>query len=425
MSSIDPRLLALLDEPLSRALRMAAAETPCHLVGGLLRDRLLGIDSSDFDAVVGGNGLEIGQRLARDLPARLVHLGGKAFAAYRLVGEAFTLDIWDRREQSLEADLARRDFTVNAIALDVADRLLIDPFGGLADLERHRLRATTEGVFADDPLRVLRLARLAVRLPGFAAGRATIELARRSSAGLARVAAERVREELGKLLRAPDLLAGLALLVELDVYPSLFLGRCGEPGAAGRADRLLRLLEPALAHAAALGPLPHGRFEPSGPRLAALFAGLGTDRGVVGDALETRRQAGYLSQREAALCRRLVDCRQAPGSEAEARWFLHRWSEDWPSAAAVLAALPDPAPTGAEWRRLLGRLAGLADRRGAAIFAPEPLLDGDAIRQLLSLDPGPRVGAAVDLLRRAQVEGRVSDRAAAEALLRKPASGAG
>ena len=103
MTGTDPRLLEVLDEPVALALRDAAADTPCHLVGGLLRDRLLGVAGSDFDAVVEARGRQIGERLARDLPARLVHLGGKAFAAYRLAGDGFTLDIWDRQGQELHA----------------------------------------------------------------------------------------------------------------------------------------------------------------------------------------------------------------------------------------------------------------------------------------------------------------------------------
>ncbi|MFQ5350740.1 MAG: hypothetical protein ACE5EG_09895 [Thermoanaerobaculia bacterium] len=422
MSSTDPRLLALLDEPVTRALADTAAGISCHLVGGLLRDRLLGIAGSDFDAVVGGDGRRIGERLAAELPARLVHLGGKTFAAYRLVGDGFTLDIWDRREQSLDADLARRDFTVNAFALDVADGRVIDPFGGLRDLERRRLRATTASVFADDPLRVLRLARLALQLPGFSADPATVELASRAARGLDRVAAERVRDELGKMLRAPRFLPAFQLLTELEVLPGLLHGHPGEPMPSS-AGHLLRQLEGALNHLAALPRLPHGRLEPSGPRLAALFRGLGSAAGTAGRALEKSRQAGYLTGREAARCRRLLDCR-GPRSETEARWFLHLWGEDWPAATATLAALSDPPLATADWRRLVGRLTELTERQAAAIFAPPPLLDGEEIGLLLGVDPGRRVGAAVELLRRAQVEGRVGDRAGAEALLRSSAADA-
>ncbi len=425
MSSTDPRLLALLDEPVPRALRGAAGSTPCHLVGGVVRDRLLGIVGSDLDAVVATDGEAIGARLAGDLPARLVRLGGKEFAAYRLVGSDFTLDIWDRQEQSLEADLARRDFTVNAFALDVAGRRVEDPFGGRADLEQRRLRATTEGVFADDPLRVLRLVRLSLQLPGFVADPETLELARRSSPGLAEVAVERVRDELGKVLRARKLLPGFELLVDLEVYPGLLSGRPGEAGDASRADRLLHRLEPALEHLAGLPGLPRGRLEPARPRLAALISGLATATGTAEAALERCWRAGYLTSRDAAACHHLLDCSEKPDSQAAARWFLHSWEEDWPAAAAMLAATPRPALPDAEWRQLVDRLIELADRQGAAIFAPPPLLDGNEIGRLLGVRPGPRIGAALALLHRAQVEGRVGDRTQAEALLRSFASDAG
>ena len=425
MNPTDPRLLALLDEPVACALKAVAGRTASHLVGGGLRDRMLGITGSDFDAVVSENGLAISEQLARDLPARLVRLGGKAFAAYRLVGNGFTLDIWDRQGQSLQADLARRDFTINAFALDVDGRQVIDPFDGLGDLRRRRLRATTAGVFADDPLRVLRLVRLSLQLPGFCADAATLALARDSAAKLIEVAAERIRDELGKLLRANEFLPAFEQLVALDVYPGLMLGRPGAPGDARRARRLLRRLEPALAQLAGLPALPHARLDPSGPRLAVLISGLTTADGAAGAALERCRRTGYLSGRDAVRCRRLLTCRDAPGSAAADRWFLHRWGEHWPAGVATLAASSEPLLAADDWRRLAARLAELAGRRAAEIFAPPPLLDGNEIRRLLGIRPGPPVGAAVERLRRAQVEGRVRDRAEAEELLRSSASDAG
>ena len=140
----------------------------CHLVGGVLRDRLLGLPVKDLDAVVAGGGEEVAVRLAAELPARLVRLGGKEFAAYRLVARRWVLDLWDRAEVSLEADLARRDFTVNSIAWAPAGGGLTDPFGGLDDLGRRLLRATTAASFIGDPLRVLRLPRFLVQLPASA-----------------------------------------------------------------------------------------------------------------------------------------------------------------------------------------------------------------------------------------------------------------
>ncbi|MGH9362036.1 MAG: CCA tRNA nucleotidyltransferase, partial [Thermoanaerobaculia bacterium] len=151
-----------------RAVRALVRVAPeCHLVGGVLRDRLLGLPVKDLDAVVAGGGEQVAARLADELPARLVRLGGKEFAAFRLVARRWVLDLWDREGTSLERDLARRDFTVNSFAWAPASGELADPFGGLDDLARRLLRATTPESFAGDPLRVLRLPRLLVQLPGF------------------------------------------------------------------------------------------------------------------------------------------------------------------------------------------------------------------------------------------------------------------
>src|SRR6202158_2795770 len=172
-----PAFATLCREPVVLALLAACRATECHLVGGVLRDRMLGLATHDLDAVVAGRGGEIASELAARLPARLVKLGGKDFAAYRLVIGAVgasdpggasdgtddavlsgyrILDLWDRQSLPLHDDLARRDFTVNSFALAPRGGAVIDPFGGLSDLERRVLRATTAQSFAGDPLRVLR-----------------------------------------------------------------------------------------------------------------------------------------------------------------------------------------------------------------------------------------------------------------------------
>lgn len=191
--------------PVVAALAEAAGDTPAHLVGGLLRDRLLGLPSRDFDAVVAGRGRAIAAAAADALGATLVLLGGREFAAFRVVGDGWVLDLWDREETSLEADLARRDFTVDSFAIALADGRLSDPFGGLADLARRVLRATTPASFTGDPLRVLRLPRLVAKLPGFAADPETLALGRAAAPGLAAVAAERVREELVLIFKSDEI----------------------------------------------------------------------------------------------------------------------------------------------------------------------------------------------------------------------------
>ncbi len=237
-AATQERLAGLLRLPQVLALVAASGTAESHVVGGTLRDAILGLAVHDLDVVVAGRGDEIARDLAASLPGRLVKLGGKEFAAYRLVcPDGTVVDLWDRAGASLRDDLERRDLTINSLALDARSGALADPFGGLADLRRQLLRATTDRSFTGDPLRVLRLARLVLRLPGFTAAPATLELARRAVPGLAEVAAERIREELWLVLSHEQAEQGLRVLADLGVYPALWLGL--PPGSSG-ADRHVR-----------------------------------------------------------------------------------------------------------------------------------------------------------------------------------------
>jgi tRNA nucleotidyltransferase/poly(A) polymerase len=403
-----------------RALLEACGPAECHLVGGILRDRALGLPSHDVDAVVSGGGREIAERLAAALPARLVFLGGKEFAAYRLVGEDVTVDLWDREGTSLHQDLARRDFTVNAFALDVRNGELSDPFGGLADLERRLLRATTPESFTGDPLRVLRLPRLLLRLPGFAADPQTLMLARASTPGLARMAAERVREELAILFAHPEAHRGLALLVALDVYPGLWLGRPGEPGKPGGAIAELEALPERIREMREIETAAAESVDAPAARLAASFAHLPLlDGRRILRCLDLFRDAGYLTRQEAAKAALLLGWEELPASGLGQRRFLHRAGPLWTTAAASLGARVTGRAALEHWRSLLPALLDLARREGETLFDPPRLLTGGEVQELLGVPPGPEVGKALAEVRQAQVDGKVRTREEAVGLLRQ------
>lgn len=420
----DPRRLfpLLRRQPPVAALVEAAGGVETHLVGGLLRDRLLGLASRDYDAVVAGDGREIAGRVAAALGATLVLLGGKAFAAYRVVGEGFVLDLWDRAGTTLPADLARRDFTVNSFALDLADGALVDPFGGIADLGRRVLRATTAESFRGDPLRVLRLPRLLGQLPGFGADPATLELAHAAAPGLGAVAAERVREELVLVFQGDDAPRALALLGALEVYPGLWRGAPGTAGdtaATGAAVAELAALPAARAELRQLAPEAADRFDRLAARLAAAFARLPGKGGGDDDDVDRFRDAGYLTARVAGRVRQLLAARELPAEEPAQRRWLHRLGELWPTAAATAGATAMVAGSdaGERWRRRLSRLVALVEADGEAILDPPRLLDGGEVQTLLGIGPGREVGAALARLREAQVEGRVRTREEAVRLL--------
>jgi tRNA nucleotidyltransferase (CCA-adding enzyme) len=394
----------------------------CHLVGGVLRDRALGLPIHDVDAVVAGHGREISERLAAALPARLVLLGGKEFAAYRLVAGDLTVDLWDRESMPLHDDLARRDFTINAFAFDPRSGEVTDPFGGVADLERRLLRATTPASFTGDPLRVLRLPRLLIRLPGFAAAPETLLLARRSAPGLAEVAAERVRDELAILFAHPEVHRGLALLGALDVYPGLWLGRPGEPGRPTGALAELEALPERVQELRQLDTATADGVDSPAARLAATFfhLPLRDGRGPL-QRLEQFRDAGYLTRQESAKAALLLGWEELPASELGQRRFLHRAGLLWATVVASLGARATGTAGLERWRATLRPLVDLARREGKALFDPPRLLTGGEVQELLGVPAGPDVGRALTAVRQAQVDGRVRTREEAVALLRSGA----
>jgi tRNA nucleotidyltransferase/poly(A) polymerase len=400
----------LLHQPAVRGLIDAAEGMEVHLVGGVLRDRALGLPVHDFDAVVSGRGREIAERLAETLPARLVLLGGKEFAAYRLVGEEVVVDIWDRAGTSLHQDLARRDFTINSFAFDLRTEEVCDPFNGLGDLGRRVLRATTGESFAGDPLRVLRLPRLLLRLPGFTAEPDTLLLAKRSAPGLSEVAAERVRDELNLLFGDADAARGLALLLELDLYPGLWLGRPGEPGRPGHALAEVGALPEVIRELHDRAPHVAAQVDARTARLASLIANLPAP------SLARFRDAGYLTRSMAADVARLLELPGLPEDEIGRRRFLHRTGTLWATAAAWLATRA--AAHGHPWRPALAPLVDLARREGAVLLDPPRLLGGAEVQQILGIPPGPGVGRALDAVLAAQVDGKVRTKEEAVALVR-------
>lgn len=184
-----------------------------YLVGGAVRDGLLGRPVRERDWVVVGGSVaemvELGYRqVGRDFPVFLHPETNEEYALARTerkTGPGHTgFQVHADAAVSLEEDLERRDLTINAIA-QAADGSLIDPWGGQADLEARVLRHVS-AAFAEDPLRVFRVARFAAQLPGFQVAEETAELIRRMAGegALSELSAERVWAELAKVLDAAE-----------------------------------------------------------------------------------------------------------------------------------------------------------------------------------------------------------------------------
>jgi poly(A) polymerase len=215
---------ALASAAAARAAREAlGGRDDAWIVGGAVRDALVGREVIDLDLAVGSDERAAARSIADAAGGVAFELSAE-FGTWRaLAGDrAWHVDVTRLRGADLAADLALRDFTVNAVAVALADPTSepVDPHGGIADIERRLLRAASERSFADDPLRILRGARLAADL-GFELDAQTVELARAASERASEPAGERQLGELRLLVSGADPLRGLALLDELGATPAV------------------------------------------------------------------------------------------------------------------------------------------------------------------------------------------------------------
>ena len=141
------------------------AHEPAWLVGGAVRDRVLGRPTDDYDVAVGATRAGWRARWPGSSDAHVFALS-EAFGVWRVVARdhRWQVDLLPVVGGSIETDLGQRDFTINAIAEPLSGGGYVDPFGGVDDLRRRRLRMVSPRAFVDDPLRTLRLARLACEL---------------------------------------------------------------------------------------------------------------------------------------------------------------------------------------------------------------------------------------------------------------------
>ncbi|MFA5936052.1 MAG: hypothetical protein WC787_04340 [Patescibacteria group bacterium] len=244
------------EHPAAPILKKLAAEVPkLYLVGGFVRDALRGELSHDVDLEVYGVLVEKLETLLNQLFPGQIHSVGKAFGIFRIpAGSGFVDIALPRRESksgsghkgfvvegdpnmTVEEATRRRDFTVNAMLIDVKDGTLVDPFGGKKDLDEKRLRVVDPKTFVDDPLRVYRAIQLAARLD-FAVEPKSFELMHSMVArgDLATLSKERVTDEIRKLiLMAEKPSIGWTLARELGIierdYPELqaLIGTKQEP----------------------------------------------------------------------------------------------------------------------------------------------------------------------------------------------------
>ncbi len=445
------------DDPLDALAGIA--RDPTWLVGGAVRDRILGRPTDDYDIAVAGDARQLARSLARDADAHAFALSD-AFGVWRVVARdhRWQVDVLPVGGESIETDLAQRDFTVNAIAEPLGGGEHVDPFGGLRDLRRRSLRMVSPHAFVDDPLRTLRLVRLACEL-GFEIDSGTRAAAAASAAGLAGVAPERTFAELKRILSADRAVYGLELMdalgatgvvlpelsdmrgVEqshyhhLDVYEhtrsvlscAIELSRRPEQPFGEHSDAVTRLLAEPLANeltrgqALRFGALLHDVAKPRTRQVTAsgriTFVGHDVVGAEMAAAVLTRlRASDRLRDHVAALTRHHLRLGFLVHEMPIGRRAIYRYLRacEPVQVDVTLLSVADRLATrgrGSEEaiarhlelaRELLGEALAWRDGR------PRPPVRGDELARAVGLRPGPELGQILQELEEASFAGEIS-----------------
>jgi len=208
--------------PLLDKVRAALPDVELYLVGGAVRDAMLGRLSLDLDLVAPSDGIRLARRVADALQADIFPLDDARDTGRVIVthadGSREKIDIAAYRGLNLEEDLDARDFTVNAMAVDLRTMSLLDPLSGAADLRAKKLRACAETSMDDDPIRILRGIRLAASL-GFQVDPSTRQAMKSAAPLIERVSPERLRDELFRILEGTQASASIRALDMLGILP--------------------------------------------------------------------------------------------------------------------------------------------------------------------------------------------------------------
>jgi tRNA nucleotidyltransferase (CCA-adding enzyme) len=389
------------------AQRCRAAGGRALLVGGGVRDAVLGRELHDFDIEVFGIPEDALFQLLRHVGT--VNAVGRSFGVFKVTRDGFELDVSLPRRDSkagpghrgiavvgdpfMDAREAarRRDLTVNAILEDPLTGEIIDPWGGEADARRGLLRAVDAETFLEDPLRALRVVQLAARL-GFAVDPATIELCR--SAQLEELPAERIQGEWVKLLLKSDRPShGFAVARAANILVRVFPEAVDDPRVDDAIDAIARR-----------------SLEPEGRRLAGLLAAWLHATPPAGieatlDRLWLHKWRGY-PLRDRVLSA-VAHARAVPADDAALRRLAT-------ACELRLTFAVHAAVTGTATDAWIAR----AEALGVAETAADPLLKGRHLAGL-GVKPGPAMGRVLSAVYELQLDGAVVDPAGALDAARK------
>jgi tRNA nucleotidyltransferase (CCA-adding enzyme) len=415
VSSLNVALLSSVLSPQSWPFDLKWLPQSAYLVGGCVRDALLDHPSPylDLDFVLPDAPIEVARSIAQCYRAGFVVLDAERQIA-RVVFDQATVDLALQVGNSIEEDLSRRDYTVNAIAYSPHTQTLFDPLRGQRDLERRRMRMVSPENLREDPLRLLRGYRQAAQL-NFTLEENTRAHIRQLAPLITTVAAERVRAELTYLLNSPTGSFWLQQLYQDGLLHSIFP----------------EVTESGLAWLAAMDEATE-MLAQRWPQLIPNLYGTLSDRAKGGEglrrtSLSTAKLVGLVAQEPSrakeemqrlkysrteinwvsGLLMGMAQCRTylaEGGGRLQPRhqyWLCQTLAESVPVFVAIASA------NGIPFTSLIPLLQEYLNPR-SVIAHPKPLVTGQTLMQTFQLQPGPLIGELLTMLALAQVDGKVS-----------------
>lgn len=421
----------VLSDPLCRDLAAVAAEhgRPMALVGGCVRDWLLGRTPLDWDVVVPGDPTPLARSLLQRRPGALVTLDADFGVVRTPLRSGISVDFTRQQGPTLEDDLSRRDLTLNALALRLDDGALVDPTRGLDDMELQRIRAVSRGNLEDDPLRLLRVFRFASTL-GWRVEDLTLGWVETLAPRIAEPAGERVLAELAKLLDGDCAASALAEAYHAGLLAALLPELAASATGLGRGIGMFRAItcdleemraeaDPLEGRTLALFARPLAGDRPArvAVYLAALLFPLAGDALAIATVCERWR----LSTKERTWITQAIAGAQAAlalklASGRESLALHHRFVRDFKevSQAAALLGLEstawDAQEGAADWVRWHQDFQRFYWSWVDARAKLPRLLSGNDLQTALAQTPGPHFAPILEAVEEARTLGDVGTR---------------
>ncbi|WP_017306313.1 CCA tRNA nucleotidyltransferase [Spirulina subsalsa] len=409
--NVQSALAALTGEKLPFSLDLLP--DPVYVVGGAVRDALLGRQSPylDLDFIVPQKAVEIARGIAQQCRAGFVILDPERNIT-RLVFAQGTVDFAQQDGESLETDLNRRDFRMNAIAYNPRTQELIDPLKGQQDIEEGVIQAISKHNLKNDPLRLLRAYRQAAQL-NFTIKPHTRSLIRKLAPHLEQVAAERIQQELNYLLNSPHSHTWFQAAWDDHILPMIF------PDLKAKH---LQTLEPIEQAAWLVGKIwtdldqqlqqPFHHQSLSGLSLAKLVSLLPQKPNTATRQLEKLKYS-RAEIRAASLSLRylphLLNFIKQPMSLEEQYFFFQEVGDTFPIVTILAIALAAHQDIIRE-TRFVGIIAPLINAYldpNSLVAHPTPLITGNDLIEQLCLSPSPQIGELLTQIQLARIKGQV------------------